>query len=99
MGHGDDDLGQRILKTFLQKSALLNKLEAVVLFNGGVKLATKSSPVAAELHQLHESGVDICACGTCVDYYGLRDQMAVDEVSNMDAILQEMNNAEKLITL
>lgn len=99
MGHGDDELGHRILKTFLQKTAALNKIEAIVLFNSGVKLATKGSPVAVELHQLHESGVDICTCGTCVDHFGLRDQLAFDEVSNMDAILQEMNNAEKLITL
>ena len=99
MGHGDKELGYRILKTFLQKSVSLNKLEAIVLFNSGVKLAAKDSPVAAELHQLQEAGVDIRPCGTCIDQFELRDRMAIDQISNMDAIIQELDNAEKIITL
>ncbi len=98
MGHGDPKLGQQILATFLRKSPAL-KLTAIVLFNSGVKLATAGSPVLTELRQLHDNGVDIHACGTCVDYFELRDQIAVGEPSNMDAIVAELGRAEKVITL
>jgi selenium metabolism protein YedF len=99
MGHGDAELGVRILGTFLRKSAAIKKLRGIVLFNSGVKLATAGSPVLAELQQLHDSGVDILPCGTCLEHFGLRDQLAVGEVSNMDAIVAEMSRAEKLVAL
>jgi selenium metabolism protein YedF len=98
MGHGDVQLGQKILATFLRKSAVL-KLQAVVLFNAGVRLAVEGSPVLAELRQLHDSGVDICPCGTCLEYFGLKDKVVVGGVSDMDTIIKELNQAEKVITL
>ena len=99
MGHGDPELGRRILATFLRKSPALKKLRAVVLFNSGVKLATEGSPVLAELRQLHDNGVDICPCGTCLEYFGLTNKLGVGEVSNMDAIIAELEKAEKVIAL
>ncbi len=99
MGHGDADLGQKILGTCLRKLTHFAGLEAVVLYNAGIKLAAKNSPHAAELHQLQESGVDVLVCGTCVNHYGLQDQMNLDGVSNMDDILATLQSADKVITL
>jgi selenium metabolism protein YedF len=99
MGHGDPTLGLKILGTFLRKTPALDKLRAVLLVNGGVKLAIEGSPVLPELRQLHDNGVDICPCGTCLDHFGLREKLAVGEVSNMDAIVAELAKAEKVITL
>ncbi len=99
MGHGDPQLGQRILATFLRKSPALQKLRAVVLFNSGVKLVIEGSPVLTELRQLHDNGVDICPCGTCLEFFGLTSKLAVGEVSNMDAIIAELDQAEKVISL
>lgn len=99
MGHGDGELGRKILATFLRKSGALRGLTAVVLFNSGVKLAAEGSPVLAELHQLHDDGVDIKPCGTCVDFFQIREKIQVGVVSNMDEIISEMNAAEKVITL
>ena len=99
MGHGDSDLGRKILANFLRKSGAIRELTAVVLFNAGVKLAAEGSPVLAELHQLHEGGVDVKPCGTCVDAFQLRDKIQVGAVSNMDEIVSELNAAEKVITL
>ncbi len=99
MGHGDGELGARILRTFLQKCRTIRDLRAIVLFNDGVKLAVKGSPVLGELQHLFEGGVDVCPCGTCLEHYGLRDQLDVGDVSNMDEIVAQMNAADKLITL
>lgn len=99
MGQGDAELGRRILTTFLRKAPALRGLSAIVLFNSGVKLAAADSPVLAELTHLHESGVDVKPCGTCVDHFALRDRIAVGAVSSMDEIVAEMNRATKVISL
>ena len=97
MGHGDLTLGQKILTTFLRKSPAMQRVTAIVLYNSGVKLITSDSPVLAELRQLHESGVELRPCGTCLDHYQLTP--AVGRASNMDEIVRELDAAEKVITL
>jgi intracellular sulfur oxidation DsrE/DsrF family protein len=99
MGRGDEVLGHKILGTCLRKLAKLDGLEAIVLYNLGVHLATKGSPVAVELRQLYEAGVSVLACGTCVEHYGIGDRLLVDRVSNMDEILATLQKAEKVIRL
>ncbi|MCB9915036.1 MAG: DsrE family protein [Planctomycetes bacterium] len=96
-GHGDADLGARILKTFLQKVRALGELEALVFVNGGVKLVAQGSPVLGELELLHENGVELLPCGTCLTHYGL--EPGVGAVSSMDEILTELAAAEKVVTL
>ena len=82
MGHGDAELGQKILGTFLRKLPSLREVSAIALYNSGVKLLTEGSPVLAELTMLEENGVDLHPCGTCVEHYGV--ELAVGEVSTMD---------------
>ena len=97
MGHGDADLGARILKTFLQKSRAIRDLEAIAFFNGGVQLVAAGSPVLGELTLLEENGVDLHPCGTCLQAFGV--EPAVGAVSSMDDIVDSMNSAAKVITL
>ncbi len=97
MGQGDADLGQKILGTFLRKLPALQEVSAIALYNAGVKLLAKGSPVLAELTLLEEGGVDVHPCGTCVEHYGV--ELATGEVSSMDQIIQELDKAEKVITL
>ncbi len=99
MGYGDTELGRKLLGTCLRKLSNADGLDAVVLYNAGVRLATKDSFVAVELGLLHENGVEIIPCGTCVDHYDLQDRMLFDRVSNMDEILATLQSATKVITL
>ena len=97
MGHGDRELGQRVLTTFLQKAIALDGLEAVLFYNAGVQLTGPESPVLAELRELEHRGVDLVPCGTCVQAFGVDVQ--VGQVSDMDTIIREMSAAQKVITL
>jgi len=97
MGHGDRDLGQKVLGTFLKKSIALKDFTAIVFFNSGVKLVGDGSPVLAELQMLEERGVDVVPCGTCLAHYGVEPK--VGEVSDMDTIVQELSRAAKVITI
>ncbi|MFO0972005.1 MAG: DsrE family protein [Phycisphaerae bacterium] len=99
MGHGDAELGRKILATFLRKSIAVADLEWVCLFNAGVKLATRDSPVAPELTLLHERGVDVIPCATCVDFYGLRNNLCVERIGTMDDIVDALRKATRVVTL
>ncbi len=97
MGHGDSDLGIKILGTFLTKSPVMRDLQAIVLYNSGVKLIVEGSPVLPQLHNLREAGVDLLPCGTCLIHFGLTP--AIGQASDMNEIIRELDRAEKVITL
>ncbi|MBL9076134.1 MAG: DsrE family protein [Planctomycetes bacterium] len=97
MGHGDRQLGQKILGTFLKKSIGLPDFGAIVFFNAGVKLVAADSPVLTELRLLEERGVDLVPCGTCLQHFGVTP--AVGKVSDMDTIVRELGRATKVVTL
>ncbi|MCA8951526.1 MAG: DsrE family protein [Planctomycetes bacterium] len=97
MGHGDRELGRKILATFLKKAIALPNFEAIVFYNAGVRLVAADSPVRAELQALEERGIDLVPCGTCLQHFGI--EPAVGKVSDMDTILTELGRAAKVITL
>ena len=97
MGQGDLELGQKILGTFLGKVPSIREVSVIALYNSGVKLLAKGSPVLSELTMLEENGIDLLPCGTCVNHYGV--ELATGEISTMDQIVQELDKAEKVITL
>lgn len=95
MGRGDEALGQTILGNFLHLLATgPDKPRAVFCYNSGVKLLIPGSPVLQHLQALAERGVSIQACKTCVDFYGLRDQLQVGELSTMAQFLEYVRECE-----
>jgi sulfur relay (sulfurtransferase) complex TusBCD TusD component (DsrE family) len=69
------------------------------MMNNGVKLATSDSPVLGELKQMEKQGVEILACGTCLDRLGIMDKVAAGQVSNMYNMAETMMKATKVISL
>ncbi|GKX31234.1 hypothetical protein SH1V18_37140 [Vallitalea longa] len=99
-GHGDRELGEKLMGAFLKKIWARNeKPEAIILYNSGVKLAAKGSKVIDVLTGLSECGVELLACGTCINYYELKDKMLVGRISNMEEISSMMMEAKSVITI
>lgn len=68
--------------------------------NEGVKLLVEGQDQNIEsVHKLMEQGTEVLVCGTCLDFYGLKEKLAVGEVSNMYDILGRMREAVKVIAL
>ncbi|MDR2535964.1 MAG: sulfurtransferase-like selenium metabolism protein YedF [Treponema sp.] len=100
MGQGNDDLGGILVKAFIYSLTELDKPPAAMLFfNSGVKLAVEGSNVIADLKTLEAKGTVISSCGTCLDFYNVKDKLAVGNVTNMYAIASAMADAGKLINL
>ncbi len=98
MGTGDAALGkilvQALLKTLPSVDAKPNKL---IFYNRGVYLTTEDSEVLPALKDLAANGMEILVCGTCLDYYHLKEKLAVGTISNMFSILETMLKADKVI--
>jgi len=98
MGRGDDVLGDVLIRAFSHTLAQLKPLPATIIcYNAGVKLAVKDSPVLDDFQQLAQAGVDILVCGTCVNYFGLGNQVAAGHISNMYDIAEIMAGAARLL--
>ncbi|MGL4454131.1 MAG: sulfurtransferase-like selenium metabolism protein YedF [Sarcina sp.] len=100
LGDGDDSLGETLMKSYIYALSESDKLPRSIMFlNSGVKLVAKKSSVLESLESLKNKGVEISSCGICLDFYGLKEQVAVGEITNMYAIIEEMNSVAKLIKL
>jgi selenium metabolism protein YedF len=100
LGGGDDKLGDILMKSYIFALSEADTIPDDLLFiNDGVKLTSKNSPVLGSLKKLIERGTNILVCGVCLDFYNLKDELSVGEISNMYTIVQLMNNADNTIKL
>lgn len=98
MGSGDAELGRILMKSFVYALSELDQPPAkVLLYNSGVKLAAEGADTLADLRKLAERGVEILSCGTCLNYYGLTEQLGVGSVTNMYEILQSQMAAGRIV--
>ena len=98
MGDGNAQLGQILMKGFIYALARLEDLPACVLFfNGGAAFTCKDSPVLADIELMAEQGVEILTCGTCLDFLGIKEKLAVGQVTNMYDIVDRLMGAGKVV--
>lgn len=98
MGSGNDELGKVLIKGFVYAITQLDKLPKTMLFyNGGATLTCEGSDSLEDLKSLEAQGVNIMTCGTCLDYYGIKEKLAVGSVTNMYVIAETMAGADKII--
>ncbi|MGG5462927.1 sulfurtransferase-like selenium metabolism protein YedF [Clostridium sp. B9] len=100
LGEGNDDLGKILMKGYLYTLSENDNIPKELIFlNGGVKLTVKNSEVLESLQKLYDRGVNILSCGTCLDFYGIKEELAIGEISNMYTIVESMNTYNKVIKL
>lgn len=100
MGRGEEELGHLLIRSFLHAlTEVSSRPDTMIFFNTGVKLTAKGSEVLEDLQALENSGVEILICGTCLDYFSLKDKIAVGQVSNMYIIAETMLSANRLVTV
>lgn len=98
MGNGNDALGKVLIKGFIYAITQLDTLPKKMLFyNGGATLTVEGSDSLEDLKSLEAQGVEILTCGTCLDYYEVKDKLAVGSVTNMYSIVEAMTEAGKII--
>lgn len=100
MGNGPEDLGKTIMGSFLRKLCMEeNKPATIVFYTAGVKLLAEGSPVLDAIDALSKAGIDIIACGTCVNYYKLGDKIAPENIGDMPTIISILMKSDVVITV
>ena len=83
-GEGDPPLGNLLMKSFLV--SLLEgtrKVKALIFMNSGVELTTRNQEALEILREIEGKGAVIYSCGTCLDYYQLKDDLQIGLITNM----------------
>ena len=98
MGHGGDELGVALMKGFIFALSQQEQLPTTILFyNGGASITCQDSVSLEDLKSLETQGVEILTCGTCLNFYGLTEKLAVGSVTNMYTIVEKMTGADLII--
>ena len=100
MGQGDQALQSKLIGKYLELLRLNESLPAAICFyTDGVRLVVNGSPVLDHLRELEEAGVRLIVCSTCLEHYGLTDQVVVGIVGGMTDILEAQVKSARVITL
>ena len=100
LGSGSEELGKLLIKGFIFSLTELDPPPREVIFiNGGARLTSEGANTLQDLLTLVEKGTRVYTCGTCLNYYGITDRLAVGEVVDMMRIAQTLNGAARLISL
>ena len=98
MGTGDEKLGTSLMKAFVFAVTKQDMLpETILCYNTGAYLTCEGSDSLEDLKALEAEGVKVLTCGTCLDFYGIKDKLAVGSVTNMYEIVEIMENAGSVI--
>lgn len=94
----DKELGKILMKSFIFALTKQDVFpETIIFYNEGVKITTHVSDTVNDLLFLESEGVEIVNCGTCLDFFKLKDDLKVGSITNMYDIVERMEKAEKVI--
>ena len=98
MGTGDAKLGTSLMKAFVFALTKQDQLpDTILCYNTGAYLTCEGADTLEDLKLLESEGVTILTCGTCLDFYGLKEKLAVGGVTNMYDIVERMENAAQIV--
>lgn len=97
LGEGSSELGTALMKSYMFALSEADIIPDNLLFlNGGVKLVVEDSLVLESIKKLKNRGTNVQSCGLCLDFYKIKDKLAVGEITNMYAIIEMMNSSKTI---
>lgn len=98
IGQGDEELGRKLLRIFLEKLVASEvKVDFVACLNTGSFLTTEEGPALESLRALAARGSIITTCGTCLDHYQRKERLLIGAVGGMQQTVELFASAERVI--
>jgi selenium metabolism protein YedF len=98
MGRGSDELGEILMKAFVNTLKETNPLPShLVFYNSGINLTVEGSSLLETFRELQHKGVVLLVCGTCAEYFKKKESVRVGTISNMYTILETMTAAGHIV--
>lgn len=99
VGRGDRELGTALARAFLYACTESEERASCMIFmNSGVRLVTEDDQTVEHVRALESEGAEVLVCGTCLDFYGLKEKLRAGRVSNMYEIHGALMTADRLIS-
>jgi len=100
MGVAEKTLARKLVRSYLGVLDTADMLpRAICLYTEGVKLAVKGSSVLEDFEELVAKGVELLVCTTCLNHFGLMNDLQVGTAVGMKEIVEAQWGAAKVITL
>lgn len=99
MGRGSEELGWALLQNYVKTLGELSPLPSKIFFyNGGVKIVATDNKAVEAVIEMEKRGVEIWACGTCLEYFHLEKELKVGRITNMFDIVNTMATAGRIMS-
>ncbi len=100
LGSGDEQLGRALVRNLIYSLArTAERPERLMFMNGGVRLTCVGSDSLEDIRLMAEAGTIVKSCGTCLDFLGLKDSLAVGEVGDMTGSAAVLSGPADVITV
>lgn len=102
---GEGELGFIVMNGFMKAISLQETLpKKIVFLNRGVLLTTQNeemqnSEIITFLKKLESAGVKIISCETCLDYFGVKNNVLVGRIGNAFEVMEDFLNNDGVISL
>lgn len=101
-GQGDPELGKILMKSYLYALTQYEDEDlpdTMLFYNGGARLTIEGSESLQDIKTLESRGVEVLTCGTCLDFYKIKDKLSVGGVTNMYQIALTMSDASRTVRI
>lgn len=96
----NEELGKVLIKSYIYTLTQGENLpKSMIFLNSGVYLTTHGSEVLDDLKDMESRGVEILSCGTCLEFFEIKEKLEVGGITNMYTISEKMEQADKVFTL
>jgi selenium metabolism protein YedF len=100
LGEGSEELGKILIKGFIYTLSQMDIPPSKIVFlNSGVYLTCEGSESLEDLKKLEEKETEIVSCGTCLDYFNLKDKLKAGTPSNMYEIVDIISTGENTVII
>lgn len=100
LGSGADELGRILMRNLVYSLARgEQRPERLMFMNGGVRLTCEGSDCLDSIKLMAEAGTIVKSCGTCLDFLGLTDRLAVGEVGDMAGSAAVLSGGADVVTV
>lgn len=102
---GEGELGFIVINGFIKAMSLQETLpKKIVFLNRGVLLTTQNkeiqnSEIIISLKKLESVGVEIISCETCLEHFGVKNNVLVGRIGNAFEVMQDFLNNDGVISL
>jgi len=100
IGSEEEKLGKMLMKGFLGNVKNLDtKPKTVIFVNNSVKMLTLNEETIPLVKEIEELGIEVLACGACLEYFDIVDKLAVGKVTDSLTVGNKLFNADKIVRL